>query len=74
MPATPCITLSAWTSRVEEARSSTIDRPMTIAQPPLKPCRKRAANMTAMVGLRAHTRDASSMTSNAASSGLRRPR
>jgi hypothetical protein len=47
---------------------------MTIAQPPAKPCRKRAAIRTPMVGVTAHTTDASVMTETAASSGRRRPR
>src|SRR4051794_5578760 len=47
---------------------------MTIAQPPLKPCTKRASIITAMVGLSPHTIDATTMTTRDATNGRRRPR
>ncbi len=55
-------------------RSTTTERAITIAQPPLRPCTNRATIITAMVGLSAHTAEATVNTMIAASSGPRRPR
>ena len=49
-------------------------RPITIAQPPLKPCTNRATIITPIDGVSAHTTEASDITTSAASSGRRRPR
>ena len=49
-------------------------RPITIAQPPANPWTNRATIMTAMVGVSAHTTDATVITATAATSSRRRPR
>jgi hypothetical protein len=54
-------------------RSTTIERAITIAQPPLKPCTNRASIITAMVGLNAHTADATANTASDTRSGARLP-
>lgn len=74
MPPTPAMTFSTRTSWAPVARSTITARPITIAQPPAKPCTRRAVIITAIVGVTAHATDASVMTRTAASSGRRRPR
>ena len=62
------------TSRGPDARSTTSDRAITIAHPPLNPCTSRASIITAMLGLNAQSAEASIMMTSAASKGRRRPR
>ena len=73
-PPTPAITFSTRTSRAPVARSMITARPITMAQPPVKPCTNRAAIMTPIDGVRAHTIEASVISTSAAISGRRRPR
>ena len=73
-PATPWTRFRDFTNRAPEARSTTSERAITIAQPPLKPCTRRAIIITPIDGLSAHTTEASDITTSAPSSGRRRPR
>ena len=72
-PATPAMRFIARTSRAPEVRSTTIERAITIAQPPAKPCTSRAAIITPMLGPNAHARLATASTASDTSSGGRRP-
>jgi hypothetical protein len=63
----------ARTIRGPEVRSTTIERAITIAQPPLNPCTSRATIITVMLGLNAHSTEETASTAKAASRGLRRP-
>src|SRR3954451_7783502 len=73
VPATAATTFIARTIRAPSVRSTTTDRAMTIAHPPVKPCTSRAAIITGTVGLNAHTTEAATNAATAASSGRRRP-
>ncbi len=57
-PATPWTRFRDFTNRAPEARSTTTERAITIAHPPLKPWTRRATIITPIDGLSAHTTEA----------------